>query len=176
MCCNYSTPGQMLPCNCDGCELDSKPLVSEPKNPYWFKFRQIVPIDLITKFVGTIFMTTDVATGEFCYSVRKKSDMICDVNSFVYCFLEKKTKKQKKQVTTLRHKSYFLWQTNRTCLIDIQTGCEHWQNGHFWWAITTWILMFLPATISLLMEIVLSRCKVEFVKGWVSKMFKFVDT
>ena len=59
-----------LPCNCDGCELDSKPLVSE-KNYYWFRFRQIVPIDLIIKFVGTVFMTTDVATGEFCYSVTK---------------------------------------------------------------------------------------------------------
>ena len=108
---NYSQYGRALPCNCDGCELDSKPLVSG-KNPYWFKFRQIVPIDLITKFVGTIFMTTDVATGKFCYSVRKISDLICNLNLFVCCFLsplQKKNKKKEIQVTTLRHKSYPLF-------------------------------------------------------------------
>ena len=52
----------------------------------------------------------------------------------------------------------------KSILTDIQTGLEHFRNGHFWWAVTTWLLMFLPATISLLLEIVLTRCKVEFLK------------
>ena len=31
---------------------------------------------------------------------------------------------------------------------DYQTGWEHWENGHHFWALTTWILMFAPAMLS----------------------------
>ena len=49
---------------------------------------------------------------------------------------------------------------------DLQTGLEHWENGNHLWAITTWSLMFVPATISLFLEILMTKCILSWEKSW----------
>ena len=41
---------------------------------------------------------------------------------------------------------------------DGKTGYDLFRNGHILWAIATWIIMFLPAVLSLAMEILLEKC------------------
>ena len=41
---------------------------------------------------------------------------------------------------------------------DAQTGYLLYEAGHIYWAIATWILMFLPALLSFVMELMLKNC------------------
>ena len=41
---------------------------------------------------------------------------------------------------------------------DAQTGYLLYRAGHIYWAIATWILMFLPALLSFVMELMLKNC------------------
>ena len=47
---------------------------------------------------------------------------------------------------------------------DIQTGKEHYDNGNYFWAAATWILMFLPALLSFAMEIMMNSFKESLIK------------
>ena len=42
---------------------------------------------------------------------------------------------------------------------DIVTGLEHWNNGDIYWAMATWLFMFIPAVLSFLLEISCRTCK-----------------
>ena len=44
---------------------------------------------------------------------------------------------------------------------DIKTGLEHWNNGDVYWAIATWLFMFIPAVLSFLLEISCRTCKMS---------------
>ena len=47
---------------------------------------------------------------------------------------------------------------------DIQTGLEHWENEDPRWAIATWVLMFVPALLSLAIEVTFERSKESLIK------------
>ena len=47
---------------------------------------------------------------------------------------------------------------------DIETGREHWANEDTLWAIATWVLMFVPALLSLAIEVTLERNKESLIK------------
>ena len=47
---------------------------------------------------------------------------------------------------------------------DIQTGREHWANKDPLWAIATWVLMFVPALLSLVIEVTLERSMESLIK------------
>ena len=49
---------------------------------------------------------------------------------------------------------------------DLKTGLEHWNNGNYLWAITTWILMFVPPTFSLILESISTKCTLTWEKSW----------
>ena len=47
---------------------------------------------------------------------------------------------------------------------DIETGREHWANEDPLWAIATWVLMFVPALLSLAIEATLERSMESLIK------------
>ena len=47
---------------------------------------------------------------------------------------------------------------------DIETGREHWANEDRLWAIATWVLMFVPALLSLAIEATLERSMESLIK------------
>ena len=47
---------------------------------------------------------------------------------------------------------------------DIEAGREHWNNNDILWAIATWVLMFVPAMLSLAIEVTLERSKESLIK------------
>ena len=49
---------------------------------------------------------------------------------------------------------------------DLQTGLEHWNHGNYLWAITTWILMFVPPTISLILETISTKLSLTWERSW----------
>ena len=49
---------------------------------------------------------------------------------------------------------------------DLKTGLEHWNNGDYLWAITTWTLMFVPPTISLILETISTKCTLTWERSW----------
>ena len=48
---------------------------------------------------------------------------------------------------------------------DLQTGLEHWNHGNYLWAITTWTLMFVPPTISLILETISTKLSWKKILG-----------
>ena len=49
---------------------------------------------------------------------------------------------------------------------DLQTGLEHWNHGNYLWAITTWTLMFVPPTISMILEMISTKCTLTWERSW----------
>ena len=49
---------------------------------------------------------------------------------------------------------------------DLRTGLEHWNHGNYLWAITTWTLMFVPPTISLILETISTKFSLTWERSW----------
>ena len=45
---------------------------------------------------------------------------------------------------------------------DIIAGLEHWYNGDPLWALLTWAIMFIPAILSFVMEVMFKRCSMSW--------------
>ena len=71
---------------------------------------------------------------------------------------------------------------------DIIAGLEHWYNGDPLWALLTWAIMFIPAILSFVMEVMFKRCSMSwkrvlghlplfqvFYHGYILKQLKIED-
>ena len=56
---------------------------------------------------------------------------------------------------------------------DIEAGLEHWENKHYYWALSTWAFMFVPVLICFALETILHRCicSMERLKKVLWKLF-----
>ena len=65
---------------------------------------------------------------------------------------------QQKVPTDLISQTLSLVLMTTDVVTDAQTGYLLYEAGHIYWAIATWILMFLPALLSFVMELMLKNC------------------
>ena len=65
---------------------------------------------------------------------------------------------QQKVPTDLISQTLSLVLMTTDVVTDAQTGYLLYMAGHIYWAIATWILMFLPALLSFVMELMLKNC------------------
>ena len=97
---------------------------------------------------------------------------------------------------TFKKKVYYDFTSNAIATIwlmydvatDILAGLEHWYNNDPLWALLTWALMFVPAILSFVMEVMFKRCSMSwkrvlghlplfqvFYHGYILKKLKIED-
>ena len=65
---------------------------------------------------------------------------------------------QQKVPTDLISQTLSLVLMTTDVVTDAKTGYLLYRDGHIYWAIATWLLMFLPALLSCVMELMLKNC------------------